>query len=249
MSRNLLLAIITSFIATSQVQAGAHDGAGAGDARKRQFVELSGFEGQEQELGAAVAATIMEISPTKGANHDFSEPLREQRLGYAVSTAMRTINVDKPYMHEMNDALVKMTLNFIQFAKDNELMDEVIAKETSTQFPMLDRVRLLIEKTGNKELALQAITDRTACFYQLVEEAQRKPGSITFKSPYGTVLTASRRLGQHDLTEEEIHEIWTIPRIHGAAETLGVDIVVSEWNEDGIITISLTEEDRLALNQ
>ena len=151
MSRNLLLAIITSFIATSQVQAGAHDGAGAGDARKRQFVELSGFEGQEQELGAAVAATIMEISPTKGANHDFSEPLREQRLGYAVSTAMRTINVDKPYMHEMNDALVKMTLNFIQFAKDNELMDEVIAKETSTQFPMLDRVRLLIEKTGNKE--------------------------------------------------------------------------------------------------
>jgi hypothetical protein len=241
MQRKIILIFFASLLSASTALAGAH-----GD---RDFVEMSGFEGDEQELGAAVAKTIMEISPTKSANHDFTEELREKRLGMAVSTAIRTINVDTPYMHEMNDALVKMTLNYIQFAKDHDMMNDVIFKETSTQFPMLNRVRLLIEKTGNKELALQAVTDRTACFYQLVEDAQRTPGSITYKSPYGMVLNSSRRLGQHDLTEQEIHEIWTLPRIQGAAETLGVDLVVSEWSDDGMITISLTEKDRMALNQ
>ncbi len=46
----------------------------------------------------------------------------------------------------------------------------------------------------------------------------------------------------HDLTEQEIHEIWTIPRIKGAGELLGVDLQVSEWREDGMITISLPDK-------
>ena len=72
-----------------------------------------------------------------------------------------------------------MTLNQIQFAKDHDLLDALIENEVRTQAPMLIRVGKLIEKTGNQELALQAITDRTACFYQLVDRAYREPGSIT----------------------------------------------------------------------
>jgi hypothetical protein len=106
---------------------------------------------------------------------------------------------------------------------------------------MLNRVRKLIEKTGNKELAIQAITDRTACFYQLVDDAERGPGSITYQSPYGNVLAATRRLGQHNLTEQEIHEVFTIPRTKKRADILGVDLEVSEWNDDGSITIRLAE--------
>jgi len=48
-------------------------------------------------------------------------------------------------------------------------------------------------------------------------------------------------MGMHDLTEKEIHEIWTVPRIKGAVDLMGVDLQVSDWREDGMITISLPE--------
>jgi hypothetical protein len=55
------------------------------------------------------------------------------------------------------------------------------------------------------------------------------------------VLAQSTRIGQHDLTEKEIHEIWTVPRIKGQAELLGVDVQVSEWQDDGMVTISVPQ--------
>ena len=223
---------------------GVTNAAQAGEPTVKDFVIWSGFEGEEQMLGAAVAETIMEVTPVgftpaSNSGHDFSDPVRQERLGYAVSTAIRTINATRPYPHEMNDALVKMTLTYIQFAKDHDLLDELIENEVRTQAPMLARVGKLIQKTGNQELALQAITDRTGCFYQLVDRAERTPGSITYQSPFGLVLSQSVPLGQHDLTEQEIHEIWTVPRILGQAEVMGVDIQVSEWREDGTVTISV----------
>ena len=218
----------------------------AGEPAQRDFVNFSGFEGNEQMLGAAVAKTIMDVTPVgfesaSNTGHDFSDPARQERLGFAVSTAIRTINADQPYTHEMNDALVKMTLTYIQFAKDHDLLDDLIASELRTVSPMLKRVGKLIQKTGDQELALLAMTDRTTCFYQLVDDAEREPGSITYKSPFGNVLAQTIRLGQHDLTEQEIHEIWTIPRIRGQAELMGVDVQVSEWREDGSITISVPQ--------
>ena len=240
-----LYAAIALLIASTLAQAGEG---------QRNFAQYSGFEGNEQKLGEAVAKTIMNISPTgftpaSNTGHDFSDPLRQKRLGLAVSTAIKTINSDEPYMHEMNDALVKMTLTYLQFAKDNDLLDEMIQMEVRTQFPMLTRVGKMIEETGNQELALLAITDRTACFYQLVEEADREPGSITFRSPYGNVLAQTYRLGQHDLTEKEIHEIWTIPRIKGQAEVMGVEVEVSEWRDDGMVTISVPQITMAAADQ
>lgn len=233
------LAVVT--LAGFSLMAAAQAGEG-----KRNFAQYSGFEGSEQELGEAVAKTIMGISPSgftpaSNTGHDFSDAQRQERLGFAVSTAIKTINSDEPYMHEMNDALVKMTLTYIQFAKDHELLDDLIQMEVRTQFPMLTRVGKLIKETGNQELALLAITDRTSCFYQLVENAQREPGTITFRSPYGNVLTQSRRIGQFDLTEQEIHEIWTTPRIKASAELMGVDVEVSEWRDDGVVTISVPQ--------
>jgi len=207
--------------------------------QQRRMGQYSGFEGNEQVLGAEVAKAIMEVSPTQGDEHDFTG--REKELGLAVATAIKIMNVEASYEHEMNDALVKMTLNFIQFAKDHDLIDEMIAEEIATGMPMMTRVRKVIEKTGNTELALIAVTEQTACFYQLVQETQREPGKITYQSPFGTVQVNTRRLSMHDLTEQEIHEIWTIPRIKGAGELLGVDLQVSEWQEDGMITISLPD--------
>jgi hypothetical protein len=236
-TKRLVLATLTGFCLVAAAQAGEG---------QRNFAQYSGFEGSEQKLGEAIAETIMGISPSgftpaSNTGHDFSDPQRQRRLGFAVSTAIKTINSDEPYMHEMNDALVKMTLTYIQFAKDHDLLDDLIQMEVRTQSPMLTRVGKLIRETGNQELALLAITDRTSCFYQLVEDAQREPGTITFRSPYGNVLAQSTRIGQHDLTEKEIHEIWTVPRIKGQAELLGVDVQVSEWQDDGMVTISVPQ--------
>lgn len=205
-----------------------------------EFGEWSGFEGQEQMLGAAVAKAIREASPDKGSEQDFTG--REAELGQGVATIIRTLNVRKPYQHEMNDALVKLTLNYVQFAKDHDLMKEMVEEDVRSQMPMLVRTGKLIQQTGMKELALVAMTDRTACFYQLALEVKREPGKVSFKSPYGTVLAATRQLGMHDLTEKELHEIWTKPRFEQQAAVMGVNIEVSDWQDDGWVTLSIAPE-------
>jgi hypothetical protein len=48
-------------------------------------------------------------------------------------------------------------------------------------------------------------------------------------------------MGMFTLTEQEIHETWFVPRIKGFAKQLGVDIKISEWNDDGIVTLELAD--------
>lgn len=195
----------------------------------------SGFEDRETELGKAVAAAIWEASPQKVKDHDFKG--REQQLGRGVATVIRTLNVDSPYQHETNDALVKMTLNYIQFARDHGLMKQMLEHELATEMPMLNANRRRIAASGDLGIALMAVSERTACFYQLAIEVKRGPDFISYKSPYGTVLAMTRQLGQHTLTEKEIHEIFTVPRLQLQAEKLGVRLDVSPWQDDGWITI------------
>jgi hypothetical protein len=195
----------------------------------------SGFENHEAELGKAVAKAIMEASPSKAKPHDFSG--REEELGRGVATVIRTLNVTSPYQHETNDALVKMTLNYIQFAKDHNLMREMLEHELRTEMPMLNANRKRIAESHDTEIALMAVTERTACFYQLAIEVKRAPGEIRYKSPFGRVLAMTRQLGQHTLTEQELHEIFTVPRLKMQAEKMGVDFDISPLGEDGWITI------------
>ena len=116
-------ALAISSLVGAGVTAAAECAAGGSEFRNgRGFAELSGFEGSESALGAAVAKAILEASPTKGPEHDFSG--REEMLGQGVATVIRTLNVREPYQHETNDALVKMTLTYIQFAKQHELLED-----------------------------------------------------------------------------------------------------------------------------
>lgn len=166
---------------------------------------------------------------------------REEQVGKAVQLALKTMANSAGYQHEMNDALVKARLQAMQFAKDNGLMEEYVAHDIKTMSPINDRVGMIIEKTGDKEAALVGLCERTACHYQLVLETEAEPGKRTWKSPWGNVLNACKRMNMFDLTEQEIHENWFVPRTLGYAKAMGVDVKVSDWNEDGIVTIELAE--------
>jgi hypothetical protein len=166
---------------------------------------------------------------------------RDDLLGKAVALAIRTIKDSVPYQHEMNDALVKMHLTTVQFAKSHGCLQELIAHDVKTMAPMLQRMRGAIEKTGNRELALVGIFDRTPCHYQLCLDTEVSPGKRVFSSPWRLVLEMGRRIGQFDLTEQEVHEIWTKPRLQGYADAIGVKLRVSDIGEGGRITVELLD--------
>jgi hypothetical protein len=143
------------------------------------------------------------------------------------------------YAHEMNDPLVKAHLLAIQFAKNQGKLAEYIAHDLKTMAPINLRMKQIIEKTGHPEIALVALFDRTACHYALALTSTGDGNSRTWKDPFGMVLAECRKLGQFDLTSQEIHETWTIPRLLGYGAAMGVKLKVTPWQEDGMITCSL----------
>jgi len=166
---------------------------------------------------------------------------KEEVIGKAVQMALKTMANSAGYQHEMNDALVKARLHAMQFAKDNNMMEEYVAHDIKTMSPINTRVGQVIANTGDKEAALVGLCERTACHYHLVLETDIEPGIRRFKSPWGHVLSACKRMEMFDLTEEEIHESWYKPRIYGFAKDMGVKVKVSDWNEDGTIEVTLDE--------
>lgn len=166
---------------------------------------------------------------------------REEEFGRAVNVVLKTMADTMPYKHYFNDALVKAHLSHIQFAKDHNLLDDMIDKDQKTMSPMLGRIRGKIEETGNTELGMIAMFDRTSCFYQMLDEWDSEPGMRRYKEPFGYVLEFGKRIGQFDMTVEEIHEIYTKPRYHGYAAQLGLKLDVSDIESDGTITVRLID--------
>ncbi len=174
-----------------------------------QYKTLSGFEGREEELGRSMSIVLKMLG-----NH----------TGYA---------------HEMNDPLVKAHLLAIQFAKNQGQLAEYIAHDIKTMAPINLRMRQIIEKTGLPEIALVALFDRTACHYGLALTSTGDGNSRTWKDPFGWVLIQSHKIGQFDLTSQEIHETWTTPRLLGYGAAMGVKLKVTPWQDDGMISCSL----------
>ncbi|MGI9290274.1 MAG: hypothetical protein ACR2QG_03235 [Gammaproteobacteria bacterium] len=196
----------------------------------------TGFEGREDEVGNAVHEALKSLK-----DEDTGFEGREQDIGKSVQLSLKTIANSAGYQHESNDALVKARLQAMQFAKDNGMMKEYVEHDVKTMAPINDRVGMIIEKTGDKEAALVGLCERTACHYHLVLETETEEGKRSWKSPWGNVLNACKRMEMFDLTEEEIHETWFKPRVYGYAKAMGVKIKISDWNDDGIVTVELDE--------
>jgi len=161
---------------------------------------------------------------------------REAILGQAMNMVIKTLNQTLPYQHHVNDALIKAHLGAIQFAKDNNMLEQYIEHDRKMMVPVNSRIKKLIEETENRELALEAAFDITECHYQLVLETTIEPGKRTWVSPFKGNLEACVRIGQMNLTENEIHECWTKPRLLAYAQDMGVEFKVSDLGADGTIT-------------
>ncbi|MGI9330130.1 MAG: hypothetical protein ACR2QB_05385 [Gammaproteobacteria bacterium] len=168
---------------------------------------------------------------------------REEQLGKGLNVMLKTLSNTAGYAHEVNDALVKMHLNAMQFAKDQGKIDEWVEHDVKTMAPINARMENIIRKTGQKEIALVGLFDRTACFYQLALENEREEGVCRWKEPFGYVLDKCKKIGQFDLTPEEIHDKFYRPRLLGYAKDMGVEMEISDIDEDGWITCKLINND------
>lgn len=166
---------------------------------------------------------------------------REDMLGHSMSVVLKILGNHAGYAHELNDPLVKAHLNAMQFAKNQGTMAAYVAHDVATMAPINRRMRQIIEKTGQQEIALVALFDRTACHYALAMTTEGDGRSRRWREPFGYVLDVCKKIGQFDLTVEEIHANWTVPRLMGYAETMGVRLNVSPISEDGWITCSLAD--------
>jgi len=113
---------------------------------------------------------------------------------------------------------------------------------------MLERVRDNYQRTGEIEAVMVGMIDRTACAYQLFLDIQRGDAVRSWTSPFGLVLDQTVRLGQHDLTEEEVHEIWIKRRFSAFAEVIGVELEISDIGQDGMVSIKVVDSVSLAKN-
>lgn len=164
---------------------------------------------------------------------------REEELGRSLNVILKMLGNHAGYAHEINDPLVKAHLMAIQFAKDQGRLADYVAHDVRTMEPINLRMRQLIAKFNNPELALIGLFDRTACHYALALDSHGEGLSRSWHSPFGRVLEACRKLGQFDLTEQEIHAQWTVPRLTGYGETMGIKLMVTPWSEDGLITCTV----------
>ncbi|GIW11094.1 MAG: hypothetical protein KatS3mg061_2151 [Dehalococcoidia bacterium] len=165
---------------------------------------------------------------------------REQELGWAVRALVRTLSDRTPYPHEFNDALVKSTLTHLEFCRQHGLVKEMQQHQVKTLEPVLRRVKMVMEKAGDPELALVGMFDRTACHYQLVKFTEVEPGVRRFPCPFRLVLEQGRRIGQYHMELADVHEQWCVATWQGYADYLGVKLEISPC-DGGMVEVRLAQ--------
>ena len=208
-------------------------------------------------ISLVIASFLGSVGELKAGGHSKDKKLvaptsgyegMEDQLARAMNVVLMTLNERSAYQHDINDALVKMILTTIQFAKDNDMIDELIANEVETTRPLLERVRRNYLKTGKLDTAMVGMIDRTACAYQLYLKIDKTDAERSWESPFGLVLEQTRRMGQHDLTEQEVHDIWIKKRYLAFAEVVGVELSISDIDENGRVSVRALRPASVAKN-
>lgn len=169
---------------------------------------------------------------------------RGLELGRLISDVFRTYQMRMPYWHQMNDALIKEQLKTFDFALQRDILPEIVQHDADSMYEILHERVYWVEQTGDIALALDAVTTPT-CFRNLtIGEGFQWHGDkkVSWISPYKRVLEKGwKRNIWVDVTEEKIHNMWTVPRFQAFARHLECHFDISEWNEDTrLITIEVS---------
>jgi hypothetical protein len=194
----------------------------------------------QAEIGAAIGAVL---ASEAGVSGDLVVG-REAEFGRAVTNLVRTFQIESSYAHRANDALVKRDLEWLEYLHTKGLIEDAVRHDIAIKTPLFVRRAEWIKKTGNYALALDSMTD-ASCFRDMVvvDGFQKTAMQLTYVSPYKEVLDAGTKRGMFTITEQEIHEQFTVPTLKGYGEVLGVEVDVSPWNEERLITISIVPPD------
>jgi len=202
------------------------------------------FSPKSAEIGRAVADLVAEKI---GTDENLIED-RDAEFGRVIGNMIRTYQMKLPYYHQANDSLIKEQLKWIEYAFAMNQADQMIKHDVDSMREILSERVYWIEQTGDITLALDAVTTPT-CWRDLVvaggfqwhDEGHR----VSYLSPYKRILEKGWKRGiWANLTEQKIHEEWTIPRFQGYANHLQVRFEFSPWNDsDRVISISVHPRD------
>ena len=196
------------------------------------------YNAKTAEIGRAIGDLIAEKI---GVTEDLIEG-REEEFGRLVGDAVRTFHMKMPYHHQGNDALIKEQLKTLDWGVQTGNLETLIQHDIDSMYEILHERVYWIKQTGDYGLALDAVTTPT-CFRNLTigEGFQwHGPMKVSWVSPYKRILEKGWLRGiWTSLTEQSIHELWTVPRFLGFAKHLDIHFDISEWNEDDrIITVT-----------
>ena len=189
------------------------------------------YNAKNKEIGRAIGDLIAEKI---GTTDDLIED-REEEFGRLIGDAVRTFHMKQPYHHQGNDALIKEQLKTIDWGFQTGHLDSMIKHDIDSMYEILHERVYWIQQTGDFGLALDAVTTPT-CFRNLTigEGFQwHGPMKVSWVSPYKRILEKGwLRNIWTSVTEQKIHELWTVPRFLGYAEHLEVKFDISPWNEE-----------------
>ena len=189
------------------------------------------FAAKNDEIGRAVADLI---AAKIGVKENLIED-RDAEFGRILGNVIRTYQMKLPYYHQGNDSLIKEQLKWIEYAFATNQAPQMIKHDVDSMREILGERVYWVEQTGDITLALDAVTTPT-CWRDLVvaggfkwhDERHR----VTYVSPYQRVLEKGWKRGiWTNLTEQKIHEEWTVPRYHGYAQHLQAKFIIAPWNE------------------
>jgi hypothetical protein len=189
------------------------------------------YNAKTAEIGRAIGDLIAEKI---GATDDLIED-REEEFGRLIGDVVRTFHMKLPYHHQGNDALIKEQLKTIDWGFQTGNLDSMIKHDIDSMYEILHERVYWIQQTGDFGLALDAVTTPT-CFRNLTigEGFQwHGPMKVSWISPYKRILEKGwLRNIWTSVTEQKIHELWTIPRFLGYAEHLEVKFDIAPWDEE-----------------
>jgi hypothetical protein len=196
------------------------------------------YNAKSAEIGRAIGNLIAEKI---GTSDDLIED-REEEFGRLIGDAVRTFHMKLPYHHQGNDALIKEQLKTLDWGLQTGNLDSLIKHDVDSMYEILHERVYWIQQTGDFGLALDAVTTPT-CFRNLtIGEGfeWHGPMKVSWISPYKRILEKGwLRNIWTSVTEQKIHELWTVPRFNGYAEHLEVNFDISPWDEETRI-ISIT---------